>query len=240
MMLSFWINQMGAITTATPQPETGTNFIQRIGYLAALGLTFVLCSRLLDVTVPGLHLPQLLGGAALLCALVSGRLHVCLQTRVGVLYAFLTCWFAASVPFAEWHGGSFAVIRGTWLRTLVVWAIVVSLIATFDECRVILNTLALASVTAALVGVFKGRETVEGRLVVTGGTLSNPNDFALVLLIGLPFLWHLYSGGGRPGIARRVAALGGGCLTAVSFIPDRAAGFMRRCFSFSSLSCARP
>ena len=217
-MLSFWINQMGAITTATAQPETETNLIQRIGYFAALGLTFALCSRLLDVTGPGLHLPQLLGGAALLCALVSGGLRVCLQTRVWVLYALLTCWFAAGVPFSIWHGGSFGVFQSVWLRTLVVWVFVVGLVVTFDECRVILNTLAFASATAALTGIIMGGQTAEGRLVVDGGTLRNPNDFALVLLLGLPFLWHLYDGGGRPGIVRRVAAIGGGCLTVAGLL----------------------
>jgi O-antigen ligase len=40
------------------------------------------------------------------------------------------------------------------------------------------------------------------------GRLGNPNYFAMDLLMALPFAWRLYSGGGRPGVFRRVFAAG--------------------------------
>jgi len=39
--------------------------------------------------------------------------------------------------------------------------------------------------------------------VAAGGRFSNPNDFALVLIIGLPLIWRMYHDSGSTALLRR-------------------------------------
>jgi O-antigen ligase len=80
----------------------------------------------------------------------------------------------------------------------------------------LLNAIVLAAATAALMALFGGGVEVGGRLTLERGVFANPNYFALELLIVLPFVWRLYSGGGRSGVFRRVLAAGLGGLILVS------------------------
>jgi O-antigen ligase len=206
-----------AIPTTAP-PETGAGFLQKAGFFALAGFVYCFVSRLLDVTFYSLHVPFVLAIVAGAAAVLTGRFITRIRSRIAFLYALLTGYFAAGVPFVFWRAGSFHMLRYIWVRAMLVWLLVVALTATYQECKTLLNAIAMGSFTAALLGLFfKGAETVEGRLVLVGGRFSNPNDYGLALLIGIPFLWRLYHNAGRPGLLRRLAILGAGVVTLISF-----------------------
>jgi len=192
-----------------------SNGIQAIGFAALLGFVYAYNSRVLDLHFSYLHLPLVLGVTSGICAIVAGSLFKAFKTRVGILYLFLTCWFAAGVPFAYWRGGSAGQVR-EWLRTLAIWAFLVGLTVTYRGCKLLLNTVVLAAGTAALMALTGGGAQIEGRLSLEQGQLGNPNYFALELLVALPFAWRLFSGDGQPGMFRRLFAGGWGGLMLLS------------------------
>jgi O-antigen ligase len=191
------------------QIASDSNPVQVLGFAALLGFIYAYNSRVLDMHFYYLHLPLVLGATSGICALIAGSLFKAFRTRAGILYLGLTCWFAAGVPFAYWRGGSADQVAG-WLRTLVIWALLVGLTVTFRECKLLLNVVVFAGATAALMALFGEGVEVGGRLSLERGIFSNPNYFALELLIVLPFVWRLYSGVGRFVVFRRVLAAGSG------------------------------
>jgi O-antigen ligase len=207
--------------SAARQPESGSGFLQKIGFVALAGFVYVFTSRLLDVSggLSHLHLPLVLAIVASAAAVLTGRILGGIKNRIVFWYAVLTGFFMAGLPFSFWRGGSFQVLREDWAHAMLVVLLVTALTTTFGECKALLNAIALASFTAAVLGLFfQGGATAEGRLVLVGGRFSNPNDYALVLLIGLPFIWRMYDGGGRPGLVRRLAALGIGVVTVIGLV----------------------
>jgi O-antigen ligase len=182
--------------------------MQQMGFASLLGFVYVLNSRVFDLQLSYLHIPLILSILAGIGALVTGNLFSAFTNRVGVAYLLLTCCFVAGVPFAYWRGGSLATIRNDWMRALLIWAFVVGLTVTYRESKLLLNAIVLAVGTAAILGLATSEIGSDGRLGLAQGRLGNPNYFAFVLLVGLPFVWRLYSNGGRPGNVRRLIAAG--------------------------------
>ena len=208
-----------AISAARPAPA-GAGLLEKIGFAALAGFVYLFISRLLDVSgsLSRLHIPFVLATLAGAAALLTGRVVAGIANRIVFCYAVLTAIFIAGLPFAFWRGGSFQMLRGSWLHSMLAVLLVTSLAVTYRDCKALLNVIALASFSAAVLGLLQGADTVEGRLALVGGRFSNPNDFALVLLIGLPFIWRIYDGGGQPGPIRRLAALAAGAVTAIGLL----------------------
>jgi len=182
--------------------------MQAIGLTAVLGFSYAFNSRVLEVTVPYLHIPLLLGFIAGLCALATGNLFQTFKTTGGALYLLLTFWFALGVPFAYWSGGSLGHLKTWIITTLVTWGFITGLTVTYRECKLLLNTVVLSATTAAVLSLAgRGSMDREGRLGLEQGRLSNPNYFALVLLTALPFIWRWFAGEGTsPGLRRLFTA----------------------------------
>jgi O-antigen ligase len=208
--------QIELMGPSSSQIGNESNGIQAIGFAAMVSFVYAFNSRVLDLHYYYLHLPMILAVTTGICAFVAGSLFKAFKTRAGLLYLGLTGWFVAGVPFAFWRGGSAGTVSD-WLRTLLIWAFLVGLTVTYRECKVLLNTVVVAAATAALMALAGGGGEVEGRLGLEQGLLANPNYFALELLIALPLTWRFYSGGGRPGVFRRLLAAGFGGLILLSF-----------------------
>ena len=207
------------------KPVAPPNSFQKIGALPLLLFVYLSISRVLDFRFGSLHIPLILSLVAGAAVVLSGRLFAGPSTRVGAWYLALTCCFAASVPFSIWRHGSFDVLR-LWLSTLAAWALVVGLTPTTRDCLRLLNTVAAASVTAAGLALLLGERSEEGRLILGDASLSNPNELALTLLIGLPFLWRLFASGGRTPILRRLFALGAGGVVLAGLLETGSRGAM--------------
>jgi hypothetical protein len=104
------------------------------------------------------------------------------------LIAYST-WLVFSAAFSVWPGGSVALLRDQWIKSVLVFFIVKGLISTVPDLRRTCRTLAMASAVAAIMVLALGIAGGEGRVALAAGTLSNPNDVAVHLLLFAPFVW---------------------------------------------------
>jgi len=191
------------------QPPAEYDVLQKLGLLYLVIFLYALVSRILDIQLYSLHIPLITSILAAVTALLSGRLIVGIKSKVGILYLILTALFIVGIPFGVWPGGSVALLKSRWFNTLMAWLLVAGIPASFRQSKRILHTIAWGVITAAVLGLKYGRITVEGRLALEVGRLKNPNEYASTLLLGLPFIWLLYTQQRNPFRRVAVAGLGG-------------------------------
>ena len=149
---------------------------------------FLLVSRVLDLSpIWWLHLPLILLIVLFLAMLTRGDIRSAFSSKITHAFGLFTLWVVVCFPFSYWRSGSIGSVQ-TSVESFVVLLIVVSLVRTTDDWRKLAGGLAYASVTAAVYSFFFARDA-EGRLALVGGTLADPNEFALTMIVSLPFLW---------------------------------------------------
>jgi O-antigen ligase len=167
-------------TSAAPRPAF---------YLTVL-FVFVVYARfpeIMDmVTGSALHSVRIIVGFALLATLLFGGDLRAVFSKVGVCLIGFTLWMCLCVPFSVWRGGSFRMLRDTWVVALFSFVIIASAVQGLEQCRKIMYALAAATIFIEIVTFFMGR-IQGGRMSLLGGTLGNANYLALMLLMGVPF-----------------------------------------------------
>jgi|HubBroStandDraft_2_1064218.scaffolds.fasta_scaffold43674_2 O-antigen ligase len=138
------------------------------------------------VTASAMHSVRIIVGLALLATLLFGGDLRAIFSKVGICLMAFTLWMCVCVPFSIWRGGSFRMLRDTWVVALFSFVIIASSVQGLEQCRRIMYTLAAATVFIELVTFFLGR-VQGGRMALLGGTLGNANYLALMLLMGAPF-----------------------------------------------------
>lgn len=161
---------------------------QRIGFNFLLVFLFISFSRIFDVKFAFLHLAGLTYRVAFAMTILSGAVMVASRTRIGKAMVGFTICFGLSVPFSIWKGGSLPVFKDGWLLfSYVAFLATAGLLVTYEQTVKATNVMAWALFVFVLIAnVFGSMET--GRLFLTQGKFSNPNEMAQALLIGLP-LW---------------------------------------------------
>lgn len=177
----------GALPPQNIPAERPPTILQTIGFVALLAYLFVLISRVLDVTFPQLHIPMILYFVMAGMALFSG-IHLVFRRRVNWWFALYLSWMGAAIPFSHWRGGS--VIHWTnGLKILLFFYCIQVLVPNWKKLRAAIWVLALGLLSAAILSRIIGDFTT-GRLKLEVGTLSDPNDFAMYMIMGL-CLWLL-------------------------------------------------
>ncbi len=132
-----------------------------------------------------LRLAIVLIGICFVAAILSGGMLESARTPVVVLFTALTGWLMLSTLTSQWRGGS--------VMTLTIWAVSYAsmlvlppLVSSFDQLRKVFYVFAFSLVPILLATVFL-QSQVQGRDNTTYGTLSNPNDLAVQLLLLIPF-----------------------------------------------------
>jgi hypothetical protein len=74
------------------------------------------------------------------------------------------------------------------VQSFVIFLIIVQMVRTKRDWQKVVGGFAYATLVASLLAFHFGY-TVEGRLALPGGTLGDPNEFALLMVVGLPFWW---------------------------------------------------
>jgi len=163
---------------------------QRLGFYLLVWFLFMAFSRIGDFFLYYLHLPMIASTLALgFCVLTRG-LERAMQTKVGMLLLGFSAWMLVGLPFSQWKGGSWAAFVGVWSKSLLAYFLVAGLVLTTKNARTAMNTLAFTSFVIVILARIWAVTGVDGRLYVMGeSTLSNPNDLAQLLLVGLPFLY---------------------------------------------------
>lgn len=165
---------------------------------------FIVASRILDLSsIASLHIPLMIFIALALFTLgmISQRgIHGFLDNKASFCFAGVTFWVVMAYPLSEWRGVSWPLVEST-IQGLVIFSAVVLVASTPENWRKIAAGFGYATVTAAVVSLFISR-SVGNRITMGRGSLSDPNEFALALTIGLPFL--LYTAAVSKG-AKRIA-----------------------------------
>ena len=176
-----------AMTPSLPRARQPNPFAI-VGFGLLVLYTFLVLSRVLDFTWPQLRIPMILYILLTAAGLLNGGLMAALSSKIGVFLLLHILWVAAAVPFSVWRGGSTELFIQI-LRHFILFCAIVGLTSNLRQSRRLLTVTAYAFLVAALLSFVVGHNE-SGRLGLTVGNLTDPNEYALILLIGLTlWLW---------------------------------------------------
>jgi hypothetical protein len=214
---------------ALPQPGTATPYSpgfgeaqkvwlaqvnnpwRKLGVVAAYGFFFFRFTDLHLIIAAKTGFPNYLlyffAVPALVGVVASGGVNRAFRLKSGRYFlAFLGMMTGAALA-SSWLGGSlmftFSYFRATW----ICFVLLAGLLMTWQELWRMLQLIAVCAAVNVLIATFMSKFFEEsGRAGVEIGTNSNPNDFAAVLILVLPFL-GLVVCTPKANIAARVLAL---------------------------------
>ncbi|HEU0119511.1 MAG TPA: O-antigen ligase family protein [Bryobacteraceae bacterium] len=167
--------------------EAPDTLFQRLGLFFVLLYLFVLISRVLDVTLPQLRIPMVLYVMMTIMALLSGAARI-FRTRANWWLGLYLIWMLLAVPTSYWRGGSITHWTNA-VKIFVFFLCVQVLINNWRKFRMATWVLAAGLLVSAILSRLMGDYST-GRLRLQFGTLSDPNDFAMYMIMGL-CLWLL-------------------------------------------------
>ena len=160
----------------------------KIGSTLLAVYIFLLAGRVLDVSpIWWLHIPMILLIVLAFTMISRGKLQHAFSSKITKFFAAFTVWLFVCFPFSYWRASSIASIQKQ-VQSFVVFLIIVQLVRTKRDWQKVVGGFAYATLVAALLAFHFGY-AVEGRLALPGGTLGDPNEFALLMVVGLPFWW---------------------------------------------------
>lgn len=167
--------------------------VNTLGVLMLVAYLFFLQSRLLDFTVPQLHLPMVLLIGMVGLSLLSSNLFAGLRVSAGRLLVLFVFFLGLAALFSIDRRQSVGIVMSD-IRHLAMCFAMMSLLVNIRDIRRCLQGLAWGTLVAAVLG-FVFQVTVEGqRLGLAAGRFGDPNDYAMVLVMGLP-LWLTVASG---------------------------------------------
>ena len=190
------------LPTARQQPQVServlvtpelNGFIVPFMFLIFLFLTISRFQEAVTVTIGfRSHLYTIALAAALPVVFGSGRWVLAWKSVPGKLLLFMTVWMVVGLPFSIWRGGAFNTIKDDWLTSLIAFMLAAGMILTLRDMRRSLYVFAFSMLIVALVYFRFERVDRGGRVGIEFGTLSNSNDLAGHLLMGLPLLVFVF------------------------------------------------
>jgi O-antigen ligase len=188
------------------------NPLRRIGVYFALLFVFVRFSMIHEVALfyTGRHL-YLVAGLGLPCIVftaISGGIRRTLHYRTSYYWVAFLGWLVLAIPLSSWRGGSLALVYTYFQGQFVMLFIIAGLVLSWKECRRMIYAVALGALTNVLTAKLFPDVDAEGRLGLglSGGSISNANDFAAHLLLALPFVLFVFLTAGRNLLSRIGAA----------------------------------
>jgi O-antigen ligase len=158
--------------------------------LAYIFITYTRLPELLPTLIGhGVRLGLLASIAALVVVILSGGLFRTLSSRIVLAFLFFTGWLCLCVPFSVWRGGSFQQLVA-WSISLLTLILLAGCINGLEQCRKAMYAMAVSVLFIELLSFILGtaeHAEATGRLAFLWGTFANANDFATLLLMGLPF-----------------------------------------------------
>jgi len=126
---------------------------------------------------------------AVLGILLSGSLYRIFSSKIVLALTAFTGWIFICTPFSVWRGGSVGQVVA-WCVSVVSLILLAGCIEGAEQCRKAGYAMAVSVLAIEVLSFFLGStEGVKdaGRFAFVVGTFSNANDFAALLLMGLPF-----------------------------------------------------
>jgi probable O-glycosylation ligase (exosortase A-associated) len=171
-------------------------------FYALVGFTFVLLlsPQAWFPVLKLIRIALLAGGIAITAHVLERTAHkqpiTPLAPEIGIALALVT-WSAITIPMSLWPGGSVHLLTDQYLKAIVFFWMLATMITTPARLRTMAWTLALCAIPLAATGVYHYltgdvmRTTQDGLVRVVGyqgssGLTGNPNDLALMLNLILP------------------------------------------------------
>jgi O-antigen ligase len=185
--------QQPTIVTVPPAAVSQAPAAPQPALYVAVVYIFITYTRLPEIILimlgRGVRLALLAAILALLVVVLSGGLFRMLSSKIVLALFAFTGWLCVCIPFSVWRGGSFEQFR-FWLVSLITLVLLAGCLNGIDQCRKAMFAMAASVIFIELLsfalGVSSGVRDV-GRFSLVSGTFANPNDFATLLLLGLPF-----------------------------------------------------
>lgn len=185
-------------TTAPPAPARNlswlaeaNNPLREFGFLFALAFLFTrfsMVNQLIEFkTGVSTFMTYLFGVPALLVMVSTGGIQRALRSTAALLFFAFMLWMVAVTPFSLWPGGSFKVIKDSFLVEFPLLFLVAGLTVTRVNIERMFRGIALSG-TVIVVCSFLFGTTWGDRLALSYGTVANPNDLATHILTTLPFV----------------------------------------------------
>ena len=92
------------------------------------------------------------------------------------------------------------------LQSLMIFVAMIALIQDFGQWMRVARVVAYSALVSSILSFYFGK-TVQGRVSLEAGTLGDPNEFALILMLSVPFWWLVARNSKRRGITAGVVLL---------------------------------
>ena len=181
-------------TLPSVAPTTQMNPFVKVAMAFWLLELFLMYSRFFDSIGGGLHIPSSILACLVVTALISGRVFRGLNSNLGRILIVFLCWVPVTMVFSIWRSGTmptFELFLGSFLGFLFASGLLSSIRHVLQS----LYTLAISILVAALLGFYFGN-SFNGRLEIATGTYRDANEYAMCLLMGVPF-WLLIAASTR-------------------------------------------
>ena len=168
------------------------------GGLVAFTAILLLTPQTLLPVLKTLRIALLAAGVSILAHMLdtTARRQPIVRSRREIVIAFtLLIWAAITIPFSYWPSGSVALLSDQYLKAVIFFWLIATLVTTRQRLRTFAWALVLCSIPLAIIGIqhFRSGEFlytgVEGLKRIAGysGLSGNPNDLALTLNLIIPF-----------------------------------------------------
>lgn len=142
------------------------------------------------------HLTLLLGicaAAAYVGTWFFGAIAIASSRQLRLMLA-MTAWFAASVPFAYWRGGSFQVLTQEWLKTVLVFFLLTQTLLSFNRIRIILWAIILSELVITAYSVLSPSSSawIGQRLAGVSEGILGWNFLGIAAALTLPYIATLF------------------------------------------------
>jgi len=197
------------VQAAVPRVPEENQPVVRIGSVLMSFFLFIYFSRLLDVTsrvTLALHIPLFLMIGLLVLALSAGGVWRLAASRIGIFEVLWVVWVGVATAFSSWRSGSVVVYRDCLYAAMVFFAIL-ALVRNMAQLARVARAMAFAGLTAAAFSFFFAQDMRGGRVAVDIGTLADPNEYALVLLMTLPYWWLVARNSKNPKLMGAISVL---------------------------------
>lgn len=189
------VNRPGRPPVSTPtkspvlqDPESSS--MMMLGFYFALTFVFLRFSLLPEIVTykfgVNLRLALVFGGPTLFLLFLTGGIRRAFQGAAAWMFLGYLLWLLAAAPFSVWPGGTFDTLKSAFLTEFSMFFIVTGLVRTYADVKKIAAAIALSGVINLLACAILGSYD-NGRLALPFGTLQNPNDLAVHLILVMPF-----------------------------------------------------
>jgi probable O-glycosylation ligase (exosortase A-associated) len=107
-----------------------------------------------------------------------------------ICIALIGLFVLLSVPFSIWPGNSFKFIIDNYLKTLIIFYIIIKTTTDLKKLKTISYAVGLSGILLTALLFFQGSVTESWRVYFAS---YDPNDTALILVVILPFLFSFYN-----------------------------------------------